>query len=176
MPMNRSSGAKVPRARRRRLVVEQVADETLVYDLERHRAHCLSATAAWVWHRCDGATDVATLAARLGRKLGREADEEIVWVALHRLARAHLLNGPLPPARSRSLQSRRELVAKVAVFGISVLSIAAPAAGQAATCIMRAACEGMLNTNPRCAGQPCCDVPGKFCRSQGCGQNCCCHV
>jgi coenzyme PQQ synthesis protein D (PqqD) len=170
------SRPKLPRARRHDLVVEQVAEETLVYDLERHRAHCLSAAAAWVWRHCDGATDAAALAARLGRKLGQEADEEVVWVALHRLARAHLLDGPLPPARSRALRSRRALLAKVAVLGISVLSIAAPAAGQAATCIMRAACEAFPNGNPRCTGQPCCDVPGRFCRSQGCGQTCCCHT
>src|SRR5437899_7006220 len=170
------SRPKPPRARRRDLVVEQVADETLVYDLERHRAHCLSATAAWVWRHCDGVTDAAALAARLGRALGKDADEEVVRVALHRLARARLLQDPLPPLRARSLRSRREALKRVALFGISVLSIAAPAAGQAATCITRAACEAFPNGNPRCTGQPCCDVAGKFCRSPGCGHTCCCHV
>jgi coenzyme PQQ synthesis protein D (PqqD) len=173
--MSAAGRPKVPRARRRQLVVEQVADETLVYDLERHRAHCLSATAAWIWRRCDGATDVATLAARLGRKLGREVDEEVVWVALHRLSRARLLEGPMPPARARSLRSRRELVAAAAVVGVSVLSMAAPTSGQAATCITQAACVALANGNPRCAGQPCCDVPNRVCQSQGCGQTCCCH-
>jgi len=165
------------RARRSDLVVEEVGGETLVYDLERHRAHCLSATAAWVWRHCDGKSTAAELARRLSRKTGREVGEDVVGVALHRLARARLLDGAAPAAEGRTLASRRELLRKAALIGgLSVLSIAAPSAGQAATCITRAACEALVNGNPICAGQPCCDVAGKFCRSQGCGQSCCCHV
>ena len=38
-----------PRARTEGLVVTELPDELLVYDLERHRAHCLNPTAALVF-------------------------------------------------------------------------------------------------------------------------------
>src|SRR2546423_15689116 len=42
-----------PRARDARLVIQELPDELLVYDLERHRAHSLNRTAALVWRHCD---------------------------------------------------------------------------------------------------------------------------
>ena len=41
--------ALMPRARQDELVVEELPDETLVYDLKRHKARCLNRTAALVW-------------------------------------------------------------------------------------------------------------------------------
>jgi len=38
-----------PRKRRDGLVVQELPEETLVYDLERHKAHCLEAASAAVW-------------------------------------------------------------------------------------------------------------------------------
>jgi hypothetical protein len=43
-----------PRARAENLTVRVLGDETLVYDQERHKAHCLNATAALVWRHCNG--------------------------------------------------------------------------------------------------------------------------
>lgn len=43
-----------PKARFENLVIQMIADETLVYDLANHRAHCLNETAAFVWGRCTG--------------------------------------------------------------------------------------------------------------------------
>ncbi len=51
--------ALMPRARQDELVVEELSDETLVYDLKRHKANCLNRTAALVWQDCDGQTSVA---------------------------------------------------------------------------------------------------------------------
>ena len=49
----------LPAARTSGLVVRELAEETLVYDEERHRAHCLNRTAALVWRHCDGKTPVS---------------------------------------------------------------------------------------------------------------------
>jgi coenzyme PQQ synthesis protein D (PqqD) len=43
-----------PLARSDGLIVQELDGELLVYDLERHRAHRLSETAAFVWRRCEG--------------------------------------------------------------------------------------------------------------------------
>ena len=59
----------MPRARQDDFVVEKLPDETLVYDLNRYKAHCLNPTSALVWRRCDGRTTVAEVAALLEREL-----------------------------------------------------------------------------------------------------------
>ena len=79
--------ALMPRARQDELVVEELQDETLVYDLERHKARCLNRTAALVWRHCDGQTSVAEVAALLEEQLAIPADEAVVWMALDRLSR-----------------------------------------------------------------------------------------
>ena len=83
--------ALMPRARQDELVVEELRDETLVYDLERHKARCLNPTAALVWRHCDGQTSVAEVAALLEEQSATPADESVVWMALDRLSRAHLI-------------------------------------------------------------------------------------
>ncbi len=43
------STAALPHGRKDGLVVKELGNETLVYDLERDEAHCLNQTAALVW-------------------------------------------------------------------------------------------------------------------------------
>ncbi|HJZ82776.1 MAG TPA: PqqD family peptide modification chaperone [Pyrinomonadaceae bacterium] len=52
---------RLPRARSENLVIRELDDETLVYDMERDEAHCLNQTAALVWQRCDGRTTATRL-------------------------------------------------------------------------------------------------------------------
>src|SRR5438132_8684351 len=88
-----------PRARKEGLVVQQLPDETLVYDLDRDLAHCLNQTASLVWSRCDGRATAKEIARSVSRNLNQPVDEKIVWVALDQLSRNHLLaESPMPPA------------------------------------------------------------------------------
>ena len=64
--------------------MEPVGGETLVYDLERHRAHCLNPTAALVWSACDGRRDAAAIARAIAGEVP-EASVELVQVALVKL-------------------------------------------------------------------------------------------
>src|SRR5207245_4978016 len=84
-----------PDARRERLLLEEVGEELVVYDLERHRAHQLNRTAALVWQSCDGHKTVADLKRVLQDELNPAADEVIVWKALDRLGKARLLREPI---------------------------------------------------------------------------------
>ena len=45
---------QVPKARQEQLIVKELPDELLIYDLKRDKAHCLNETAALVWKNCDG--------------------------------------------------------------------------------------------------------------------------
>ncbi len=159
--------ALMPRARQDELVVEELQDETLVYDLKRHKARCLNRTAALVWRHCDGQTSVADVAARLEEQLATPTDEAVVWMALDRLGRAHLLSEPVTLPADRAQYSRREVLRTLRrVAGISLLlpvieSIVAPRAAAAASCVT--SCVGIPNCSP-------CSPPQ--CNRLCCGNSC----
>lgn len=48
----RKSDRLSPKARKERLVIKELANETLVYDEINHKAHCLNSTAGRVWKFC----------------------------------------------------------------------------------------------------------------------------
>ena len=149
--------ALMPRARQDELVVEELPDETLVYDLKRHKARCLNRTAALVWRHCDGQTSVAEVAALLEEQLAIPADEAVVWMALDRLSRAHLLSDPVTLPADRTQYSRRQMLRTLRrAAGISLLlpvieSIVAPLA----------AAQGSWTLVP-------------FLRRRDCSTDCCC--
>ncbi len=127
-----------PRARTHNLVVRELGEEVLVYDLERHKAICLNQTAAFVWKHCDGRTDVARLAALLSRETGETVTEDVVWFALDQLGRDQLLEKQFARPVGVVKLSRRELMRRVgAAAALSlplVTSIIAPTEAQAASC------------------------------------------
>src|SRR6266511_2345300 len=120
----------VPQARDEGLVIQELPDEILVYDLDRHRAHCLNRTAALVWRHCDGQTSVKQMATLLEQELAAPAGEEAVWIALQRLRRAHLLCDHPPVLTRTAGSSRRALLRGLAMMGglAVVTSIVAPEA------------------------------------------------
>ena len=74
----KSRESLVPKARHDELVVQELEDEVLVYDLKRQRAHSLNRTSALIWEHCDGKQTVRGLARLLEQKLGVVTDEEVV--------------------------------------------------------------------------------------------------
>ena len=130
---------ELPRKRAENLVVDDgLPDELLVYDLDRHKAHCLNQTAALVWQSCDGKSSASDIARRVSRKLGAEFPEDAVWLALRQLEKLHLLevSAPMPP-RFRGL-TRREMIRNLSIAAAltlpAVISIVSPTPAQASTC------------------------------------------
>ena len=160
----KTTRALVPHARQDELVVEKLPDETLVYDLKRHKAHCLNRTAALVWQHCDGQTSVAEIATLLEEQLATPADEAVVWMALDRLERAHLLQERGQQGAETPRYSRRQVVRRLGQIGIAipmVVSIVAPRAAHAASCITLAECIARL-FGP-CGGEEVCGT-GQCCK------------
>jgi hypothetical protein len=114
-----------PKRRRQGIRVEEFQNEVLVYDLDRHDAHCLNSVAVGVWHLADGTRSVDDIAAQL-TAAGTEADETVVWRALEELEKASLLETALPA--DPATMSRRQLVGKLrwAAAIPFVLSITVP--------------------------------------------------
>ena len=164
--------ALMPRARTKDLVIEELPDETLVYDLKRHKAHYLNRTAALVWRHCDGRTTLPEMAAILEEELDLPRDEEIFRLALDRLRKAKLLDGETNVPGEATRHSRRELVRKLAVVGgLSILlpivkSINSPVAA------MQGSTTTLFGCNVLCQGigLPCAEDPDKKCEQKEPGE------
>ena len=119
-----------PVARSEDLIVEELGDELLVYDLTRDRAHSLGAVAARVWRACDGETTVESLSSEL------QLDADTVARALGELGDCHLLE--VEAATDDGL-TRRDMSVKAVKIGAAVaavpliVSVVAPTAAQAVT-------------------------------------------
>jgi hypothetical protein len=145
------------------LVIQELPGELLVYDMNRHKAHCLNQTAAFIWKRCDGKTPVPEIAARLGKEFNARGDEELIWLALDQLEKSHLLRGRVARPSGGKGVSRREVLRKAglaAAVGVPlVTSILAPTAHAQASCRPRDAactantqcCSGNCRGNGTCA-------------------------
>lgn len=150
-----SQARALPQARVEQLLRRPLPDGLMVYDTERHRAHYLNRTAARVWEQCDGQTPVAELARRLEAELELPPAEEVVWLALDRLAKAHLLEGgavPRPAGLSRRAMIRKwGLAGGIAALLPLVASLAAPSPAEAVSTIIsdRNVKEGFAAVDPR---------------------------
>jgi hypothetical protein len=160
------AGAARPRARSEELVVEELDDQLLVYDLRTDQAHALSADAARVWRCCDGETSVEALGASAGVEL------ETTQRALAELESCGLLDSA--PGREQG-STRREATVKLAKLGAAaasaplIASIVAPAGAGAVVACENVRCSA---ANP-CAGSGCCccttfiECPGRQ-EGEGC--------
>jgi hypothetical protein len=135
--MKTNDEAILPAARTEDLIVQEIADEVLVYDQRRHQAHCLNETAARVWRGLDGQSTARQVAARLSSQQGVEMSAAVVELAVDQLQRSGLLSGA-QAANAVSGVSRRAMLKRVGVGAAVALpvvaSIVAPRAAQAATC------------------------------------------
>lgn len=138
-----------PVARTTELVVEELGDEVLVYDLASDEAHCLGAAAARVWHACDGDTTVAGLESALG------LDTEAVDRALEDLERCALLQSPPAGLTRRELNIRLTKVGAAAASLPFIVSIAVPAVA-AATPTVEQCRAGFTNGCGDCTLKGCC--------------------
>jgi Coenzyme PQQ synthesis protein D (PqqD) len=153
------------KARKRSLIIKELPDETLVYDLETDKAHCLNQTVALVWRNCDGKRTVAELQQLIEKELGSPAPQEMAWLALDELEKFNLLETTEVQSARLSSVTRRQMIRAVGGAAIAIpliTSILAPPPAQAATLLPPGACcnsPGQCNSNscsqnPACTGQP----------------------
>jgi hypothetical protein len=167
-----------PVARQDGLVVRELPDETLVYDLRANKAHCLNRAAALVWRLCDGRASLAKLAAALREELGVPDGEAAARLALQQLSRRGLLENPAEPESAEGRIGRREALRKLAVLGALpiVMTVAARHASAAQSlCDPKVECFfGGLNVNGTCVptlasppGTSCGNTAGMTCDGKG---------
>jgi hypothetical protein len=146
-----------PQTRRRGLLLRELPDELLVYDQERHRAHCLNRTAALIFRHADGSRTVDELELLLGQGAARG----VVGQTLAQLDEAGLLEATLEDEQQPAGIDRRDAVRRMGIAAAillpAVVSIVAPTPAEAAaTCVAS------------CVGQP----AGTSCDHCGAGTQC----
>ncbi len=141
-----------PIARGEDLIVEELPDEVLVYDLKTDEAHCLNRTAALIWKNCDGEKTTGDIAAVLERELKTPMSIQVVMLGLDELAGYHLLKEDTSAPTGLRL-SRRRLIQNLGLTAALalpvIISISAPAAAQAGSA------TDPCVANPRAEGCPC---------------------
>jgi hypothetical protein len=146
--MDNGTERLTPLARHDGVVIQKLDEEVLIYDLERHRAHCLNSTAAAIWEQCDGRATIPEIVQRLQAALHPGIDEAIVLHGLRQLSKRRLLAQRLSPGAGLS---RRDVLRRAGVAAALALpvvsSILAPTAAEAATCV---------GNGQSCASVPCC--------------------
>lgn len=151
-----------PLSRRDNLVVQEVKDEILIYDLDKAKAFCLNKTSALVWQACDGNKSIGEIGESVSRKLKSAVSEDVVWLALEQLKKENLLeNGNEIVGRFAGV-SRREAIRKIGLGSAVALPIIAslvvPTSTMAqasllapgASCTADSQCQSGRCRNPGC--------------------------
>ena len=159
--------SQFPAARKSGLVIQEVPDEVLVFDLESNKAHCLNKTAAMVWKSCDGNTSVPEIAKFVEKQTGKNANDDLVWLAIDQLAESNLLEANFSAPTNG--QSRREVIKKIGLASMVaipvVASLVAPKNALAnVSCVCTSSFDCGLGGFESCASQTCC-TPGGICAS-----------
>ncbi len=149
-----------PKRRSENIVVQDLNDEVLVYDLDRNKAVCLNETAMIVWNLCDGGKPISGIAREAGKKLNKPVTDELIWLAIDQLKRENLLsNGEAVEPDFNGL-ARREVIKKTGIAAMVALpivtSILAPQALAAqSVCVASGTCiQAGQDVCAGCIGTP----------------------
>lgn len=117
------------------MIVQELSDEVLVYDLSTDKAYNLNETSSFVWQNCDGGRDVDELAQAMTKKFNRPVSEEMVWLALEGLKKEGLVEHECAPPESVAGLSRRQMIRRVGLGSMVALpmisALVAPTAAHA---------------------------------------------
>lgn len=150
--------SQIPVARKEGLVVQETAEEVLVYDLNSNKAHCLNQTAAFVWKSCNGDNSISEITKLFEKEIGSAVHEDLIWLAIDQLNEKNLLSANL--ATKFAGRSRREVIKKIGLAAVIALpvvaSLTAPTSALAAVscacvtpgaCGTQTGCPSLVNCN-----------------------------
>ena len=138
-----------PIARDSDLVVQEIDDEIIVYDLKTNHALYLNETSAIIWNLCNGHRTVSEIRKKLEKEFNTMVSKDFVLFAIYQLRKDRLLTGDseidahLKKFSGRTAIRKIKLGAKLALPAIS--KVLAPTA-EAASCLTVPPLRGALET------------------------------
>jgi hypothetical protein len=123
--------AQMPLARTNEIIVQEVDNECLVYDLNTNKALCLNTVSAEIWKRCDGISTVQEVSQIIGKQMKIKLDEDFIWLAIADLEKNKLLAEKTNRPTEFENLSRRKVLFKYALPTLMlpvIASIVAPTA------------------------------------------------
>lgn len=166
--MSKKNTYFLPKSRTSEIIVQELPEETLVYDLQKNRAFLLNRTSAIVFGLSDGTKSASEISSLMTEKLRSNVSEDFVWLALNELQNSDLLENKNELKNHLTGFSRREIVKQVGLASMVALpivaSITAPmavnalssAASLGEACITSlAGGQGNCQTSLRCVGSVC---------------------
>lgn len=151
-----------PLARKNNIVVQELDNEILIYDLETDKVFGLNETSALVWQFSDGNRNISEIAQAVSRKLNSSIGEELIWLALGKLEKENLIAGEIPENYEGA--TRREVIKKVGLASMVALpmisSLIAPISAQAqSSCGASPFSLGCTCNNSSLCTSGCCNFP-----------------
>ena len=150
-----------PIARQTGLVVQEMPDEVLVYDLNNNKAHCLNDSAAFVWRNCDGSNSAADIVREFESSSKGTVTEDFVWLAIDQLHDNGLLESSVESRFAG--QSRRDVLKKIGLASLVALPvIASLVTPQSVMAAASCSCSLPINctTKPGCPNTANCNGGG----------------
>lgn len=147
-----------PLARQKDLVIQETPDEVLVFDMNSNKAHCLNASAAFVWKACNGENSIGDIARQFELNGNGSVTEDFIWLAIDQLQENSLLQNEITPRFEG--QSRRQVIKKIGLASMvavpviaslvapqNALAVGSCACVNPADCLAQAGCPSTVNCN-----------------------------
>lgn len=164
--------SNLPKARQSNIVLQDLGDELLIYDLKYDRALCLNKIAREVWQACSGSNTTEEIAQVVSKKGRIVVNEALVKLTIKQIKEERLLENEIEFENEFDTLSRREVVKRIGLASLTALpvisAITAPAAVNAqSTCIpIGATCPP--NSTNCCLPPVCNNCPPTICLNGGC--------
>ncbi len=120
---------KLPLAKTKNTLVQQIQNETLIYNLENDQVFCLNETAAFIWQNCDGQTTISDL-----KKINSQLNDDLIFLTLDMLNKRDLLSETAETSFPIEAIDRRKMFAKYGTMAIAlplISTVLAPIAANA---------------------------------------------
>lgn len=160
-----------PKARKEDLVIQELDNEILIYDLNSKKALCLNESVALVWQACDGTKDISEIRKSLVKQLNLAVSDDFIWLALEQLKKENLIANKDEVNADFGGMSRREVIRKIGLTSVIALPVitglVTPVAAQTASCSTTVGCTG----GNRPSGCNCSN--NNNCTSNSCVNGCC---
>ena len=148
---------KKPLAKKSDIIIQELTDELLIYNLSTDRAFCLNETSAFIWNKSNGKNTVSEIKSLMEKEFNSPVNEDLIWLALDQLGEDDLLE--VKPENKFTGISRREVVRRIGLSSLIALPVIASlkstvnaAVCPSASTITQAQCA---DNNPACEGRPC---------------------